>query len=254
MRRGHMQWFLCREATASVAYLSMKVDLRAKTIGTVMNAEAITFGGSGSGEASPDPQIATRLVNKVLLLAATPRDMTRLALDEEAREITQTLRMSEHRDAWNLITAWAVRPDDILQQLNQHRPRMVHFSGHGSATGALVLSDAQGMSAVVDPAALDALFSALKDDIRLVLLNSCYSLVQAAAISRTIDFVVGMNTTVGDRAAIVFAGAFYRALGFGRSVQQSFEQARVSVMLHGIPEHQTPVLLVRNGASAHELL
>ena len=40
-----------------------------------------------------------------------------------------------------------------------------------------------------------------------------------------------MNTTIGDEAAKLFAASFYRAIGFGRSIQDAFEQARVALML-----------------------
>jgi CHAT domain-containing protein len=223
----------------------MKVDLIAGTIGTVMNADAITIDSSGRVAQHAAP---TRI--KVLFLSANQRSTTRLAIDEEAREIDHKIRMSEHRDALDVITAWAVRPDDLLQQLNQHRPQIVHLSGHGTSDGAVILTDAQGEPKPVSSAALEALFASMRDNIRVVVLNACYSRVQAEAISQNIDFVIGMSHAIGDQAAIVFAAAFYRALGFGRTVQASFEQARVALLLEGIPEHNTPALLVRHGTSA----
>lgn len=223
----------------------MKVDLFANNIGTVMNADTITVDQSGRVVQNTAPSSM-----KVLFLAANPRSTTRLAIDEEAREIDQKIRMSEHRDVLDVVTTWAVQPGDLLQQLNQHRPKIVHLSGHGTSGGAVILVDAHGEPKPVSAAALSALFSTMKDNIRLVFLNACYSHVQAEAISRSIDFVIGMNSAVGDGTAIVFAAAFYRALGFGRTVQESFEQARVALMLEGIPEQNTPVLLVKSGVSS----
>src|SRR5690348_11295843 len=55
-------------------------------------------------------------------------------------------------------------------------------------------------------------------------LNACYTRVQAEAISDVIDYVIGMNATIGDKAASAFAASFYRAIGFGRSVKDSFDQ------------------------------
>jgi hypothetical protein len=72
---------------------------------------------------------------KVLFLAANPTSSSRLAIDEEMHAIEQKVRASEHRDALVFQSAWAVRPDDLLQLLNQHQPHVVHFSGHGSSKG-----------------------------------------------------------------------------------------------------------------------
>lgn len=229
----------------------MKVDLKANTIGTMMNADVITIDGD---RVSPSPQPVLRQKTRVLFVATNLRDLAQLAIDEEAREVVRKVRMSDHRDDLDVVVACATRPDDLLQLLNQHRPRIVHFSGHGSSAGALMLSDDRGQVAPVAASALDALFATLKEDVRLVVMNACYSRVQAAAISRNIDFVVGMNGTIGDRAAIVFAAALYGALGFGRSVRQAFDQARVALMLDQIPEDQTPALFVRDGASADDAL
>ena len=184
---------------------------------------------------------------KILFLASNPKDVTSLNLDEEIRSITTKIRASEHRDALDLISRWAVRPDDLLQELNAHKPTVVHFSGHGSSSGELVLMDDLRQAKTVSPNALKALFSTLRDNVRLVVLNACYSNTQAEAIAQVIDCVIGMNTSIGDNAAITFAASLYRAIGFGRSVKESFEQGKVSLMLESILEEDTPELLVREG-------
>ncbi len=61
--------------------------------------------------------------------------------------------------------------------------------------------------------------------------NCCYSRSQAEAIAEHVDCTVGMNMRIGDRAAIIFAASFYRALGFGRSVREAFEQGKVALLL-----------------------
>lgn len=184
---------------------------------------------------------------KALFLAANPADTSRLKLDEEIREITAKIRAAEYRDRIELVSLWAVRPDDLLQALNTHKPQIVHFSGHGSRQGEIILLDESGASKPVSAAALQALFKTLKDNIRLVILNACYSRQQALAIVEVIDNVIGMKEAIGDRAAISFAASLYRAIGFGRSVQEAFEQGRVALMLEGIPEENTPELLTRSG-------
>ena len=47
---------------------------------------------------------------KVLFLVSNPLTQDRLALDEECRQISAKIRSSDHRDAIELIAAWAVRP------------------------------------------------------------------------------------------------------------------------------------------------
>ncbi|NJQ97052.1 MAG: hypothetical protein HC784_03840, partial [Hydrococcus sp. CSU_1_8] len=74
-----------------------------------------------------------------------------------------------------------------------------------------------------------------------VILNACYSEIQAKAIAEQIPFVIGMNQSIGDEAAIIFSIGFYKALGAGRSIEDAYKFACLEIQLQGIPEHLTPV-------------
>lgn len=180
---------------------------------------------------------------KILFLAANPTGTTQLALDEECRQITEKIRAADHRDSLELITRWAVRPEDLLQHFNQHKPHVVHFSGHGTRTEEIVLLDKDKNPKPIPAPALRQLFATLKDNIRVVVLNACFSKSQAAAITDVVDCAIGMNKAIGDDAAITFAAAFYQAIGFGRSVKVAFESGKTALMLEGIPEEKTPDLI-----------
>jgi len=164
------------------------------------------------------------------------------------------LRASEYGDVFLLIAVPAARPDDLLQTLNQHRPKIVQFSGHGAKTGELLFLDNQGNAKPIAPAALKILFQALKDDIRLVILNACYSESQALALAEVIDCVVGMSDAISDGAAIAFIASFYRALGFGRSIQNAFDQGLAALGLEGLDEQATPRLVTRPGVDPTQVI
>jgi hypothetical protein len=193
-------------------------------------------------------------VKTILFLAANPPSTKQLALDEEAPEIEVKIRASAHRDTMRVKTRWAVRADDLLQALNEDRPTIVHFSGHGAGRAGIALHDGTGVDHLVSTRALKCLFSAMKDDIRVVVLSACYSCEQAREIVDVIDCVVGMKASVRDDVARVFAAAFYRALGFGRTVQNAFDQGLVAVELRGINGSQVAELLVRPGVDASTLV
>jgi diguanylate cyclase (GGDEF)-like protein len=186
---------------------------------------------------------------RILFLAANPRGTPWIQLDEEIRAITKRIQESSHPDSLELISMWAVRTDDLLQGLNKHKPHIVHFSAHGTRVGEIIFVSEGGKPKAVGAKALRALFETLRDNVRVVVLNACYSKIQAAAISEVIDCVVGIQNSLQDSFAIAFAASFYSALGFGRSVQEAFEQGRVAILLEGGSEHDTPDLLVRTGVN-----
>lgn len=183
---------------------------------------------------------------RLLFLAASPK-VSPLGLDEEIREITAKIRAAEYRDSLEVISKWAVRPDDLHQVLLEYRPHVLHFSGHGTQSKELVLLDSKGDPKPVSKEAIVDLMRVLQDNLRLVVLNACFSQPQAEAITQVIDCAIGMDREVGDEAAIKFAAAFYRAIGFGRSIQTAFDLGRSSLLLEGIPEENTPRLMFRNG-------
>src|ERR1051325_8582017 len=68
----------------------------------------------------------------ILFLAASPHDTSRLALDREARAIHLELKRSGYRDRFDFVTRWAAEPLDLLRELRELKPTIVHFSGHGA--------------------------------------------------------------------------------------------------------------------------
>jgi hypothetical protein len=145
-----------------------------------------------------------------------------------------------------------VRPEDLQQFLLEDEPAIVHFSGHGGGKIGIVLhSQDQDEERLVAEEALADLFRIFKNQIKVVVLNACFSEVQAAAIVKEIDIVIGMSDSVGDEAARVFAAAFYRGLAFGQSVKTAFDLGVNDLRLLGFShEDHIPRLLVRPGLDA----
>lgn len=61
-------------------------------------------------------------------LTANPFGTDRLTLDEEPRAGQEGLERSGHLDRFEFATRWAVRPLDLLGELHELRPTIVHFS------------------------------------------------------------------------------------------------------------------------------
>lgn len=185
---------------------------------------------------------------KILILAANPSNSDRLRLDQEVREIETELLLAKSRDSFQLISKWAVRVDDLVRALLDYNPQIIHFSGHGAGNEGLALEDDTGKLQLVKTDPLARLFSLARNTVQCVVLNACYSKVQATAIHQHIDCVVGMNKAIGDKAAIQFSAKFYQALAAGRSFQYAYNFACTVLDLSGSLESTTPVLLNRNEA------
>lgn len=190
----------------------------------------------------------------VLFLAANPVGTGSLQLDEEARSIHQKIRMSDYRDSVRFESRWATRSGDILQAINETNPTIVHFSGHGAPNGDLVLLNPDGSAKMVSKEAISMAMATASDTIRLIVFNACFSESQAKSVIEYIDAAIGMSTSIGDEAACVFAAQLYSSIGFGRSLQISFNQAVAQLMLEGIPEDRTPKLYVKDSINANDII
>lgn len=190
----------------------------------------------------------------VLFMASNPIDVPPLRLDEEARDISEMIRKSEHRDSVSFVTKWAVRPQDVLQSINEENPTIIHFSGHGSDNDEIVFESPDGRAKLVSKEAIVQTMMVSSDSIRLVFFNTCFSYGQAQAVVEHVDAAIGMNTSIGDEAAKVFASQFYSAIGFGLSLKKAFQQAKARLMLEGIDEEDTPALYVRDGLDSSDII
>ncbi len=96
---------------------------------------------------------------------------------------------------------------------------------------------------------LARLFKTLRDNVRCVVLNACYSATQGAALAEEVGCIVGTSRSITDEAAILFASGFYGGLGYGRSVQTAFELGlrEIEIDLVGLGEEAIPQLLVKDG-------
>jgi len=229
---------------------------------------------------TPSPKTIMKK-HTILFLAANPTGTNPLALGEEARAIQAELERSGYRDCFALETRWAAQPLDLLRELRKLKPTVVHFSGHGgpSPVGAeamgqrpsrdvsanvgtsdnepqrgLFFQGLDGRAQLVTAQALHDTFGAAGSSVKLVVLNACYSDVQAEALRAHVDCVVGMSGSILDDAARSFAIGFYGGLGELEPVAAAFRQGCAAISLEGLRDSDRPQLKVRDGVDASMLV
>ena len=190
---------------------------------------------------------------KILILTANPSNTGSdpLRLDAEVRRIEEALQRSRYRDRFQITAKLAVRTLDLRRALLDYRPQIVHFSGHGTETQGLLLENDAGQYQLISTEALAGLFGIFETgEIECVLLNACYSEVQAKEIHAYVDCVIGMNQPIGDKSAVLFAEAFYDALGAGSDYEEAYKIGCSAISLEGSSEYSTPVLKYRKRRGA----
>ncbi len=180
---------------------------------------------------------------RILFLASEPMNEGKLRLGAELQQIRNRLSANP---SFEIKDYQAVKPDDVLQTILNYKPHIVHFSGHGEETGEICFEDDRGNSKTVPPTALALLFKSASETVKCVLINACFSEVQAKAISQFIPLVIGTKKEISDTAAIKFSTGFYTALDSDlsqKSFLKAFDIGCISIKFENLPEDLTPIAI-----------
>jgi hypothetical protein len=208
----------------------------------------------------------------ILFMGANPPGTRSVQLEIEHSRIAAELQNKFRLPVEKFLSA-----EQIPELIIQHKPYIVHFSGHGqnpesgehgevsaAATraigrlpenygqkgGIVVFSDNMLNLEIVDDDVLDFLFSTAVNElgipIQVVVFNSCYSESQAKVIGKYIPYVVGTANAIKDETAIAFASGFYFGLAQGLTVEKAYATGRMKAVIKDI-KAKNLIVLYKNG-------
>jgi hypothetical protein len=203
---------------------------------------------------------------KLLILSSNPRQD--LNLDREISDLNNAL---QRLGIFEISLGLGVPAQEISELIAQHSPEIVHFCGHGAGAKGLVFQDEEGKEQLVSTEILARIFKTFGSEINCTVLNACDTVPQAEAIVEYINYAIGMNQPILDKAAYHFSVGFYKGLGSEKSIDQAYEMGCIAIQIWSetnsqstqsrqyrkfeytgeigqpapplLPEHQKPVLL-----------
>ena len=197
------------------------------------------FSGTLKTDSSPY-QDSLDANERILILAANPKNAPQLRLDEEVREIYAVLKIAREKGQVVLEQRWAARFKDLKEALLEFKPTVIHFCGHGAENEGLIFENETGYAEIVNTQQISEYLKFFATQIKCVLLNTDYSQVQAQEIAKYIDYTIGFRSPLGDKDFISFSLGFYRALGAGYSFEQAYNFGIAE--LGDISEDKLPIL------------
>jgi tetratricopeptide (TPR) repeat protein len=181
---------------------------------------------------------------RILFLASDPSNASRLHLGKELQSVRNKLVGNQNFEIKDHL---ATKPNDVMNEIMNYKPHIVHFSGHGFETGELCFENDRGEAKVIPPEALASLFRLATDHVKCVIVNTCYAEKQAKAIAEYVPVVIGTKKEISDDAAFNFSTGFYTALEpdlSQNSLHKAFNLGCIAIQFDGnLEEHLTPILI-----------
>jgi hypothetical protein len=178
------------------------------------------------------------------MFASGPEDHEKISLDHEMHDIQEQLAASRLGHLVQFELCPAARVTDLFDRLNRFVPRLVHFSGHGTAEG-IVLSTPSNFPKVVAAGDLIGVIQSTLEVSPVILFNICDSAAFARQAAQSAEVAIGMAGPITDAAARTFTVRFYGGIASGRSVQTAYAQAVQALRSAGHPDADLPQLYFR---------
>jgi hypothetical protein len=176
----------------------------------------------------------------ILLVTANSRNAA-LDLEYEHRLIVKAVR--EGGDESITVEALpAATFQDLEEALAKKSYDIVHFSGHGGEYGGLYFRDDEGNDTAVSPAQLAGLLK-VRNDIRCVVLNACFSLRGGYLINMNVPFTIASEDELSDPVAFAFSAGFYLELASGKDIPAAYIEAVSSCISQDFYVTRLPILL-----------
>ncbi len=192
------------------------------------------------------------MTTKILVLASNSQGTEQLRLNPEIRDIEDALEKGKNREQFVLRSRGAVRVKDLQHWIRKTEARIVHFCGHGTGSQGLVLETTSGQQQLLDTQAIADLFKLFATQVECVVLNACYSQVQAAEINKHINYVIGTKKEIRDDAAFAFSKGFYEALGDGETIERAYKFGcnRIQLEIYGSSKGERKLVPVYSEAES----
>jgi CHAT domain-containing protein len=186
---------------------------------------------------------------RVLYLLANPASQGALRTDAEFRYVQEEVRGSKYRDKIDLVISPAADAKSVLKGINDYRPQVIHFSGHGGG-GSIWLDDGKVHKSVGGAMKFDLLadtLAATDSRPKLLVLNACDTLIGAEVLLDAVEVVIAMSDSISDVGAATFAAQFYAAVASAQSTYVALNQGKVAMKIASLSDAHLPEMIHRKG-------
>jgi Tfp pilus assembly protein PilF len=185
-----------------------------------------------------------QIARKILMLSANPENTAESSKRTGLKEIRDALKRSNYSQLLEIQERLDTSAADISQVLSELQPYIVNISGDEDGIDSLTLANISGENIFKNREELIAnLFQYHSKNIKCIILNGCFSIIQAREIIRYVEFIIGISQNLKNSTVINFLAEFYYQVGSQRTIRDAYYQSCNFLERTGTTSDLLPVLL-----------
>ena len=142
----------------------------------------------------------------------------------QLKRTKESIAKAKFGQSVGLTGVFNITLDQMLVELNNRSPDVLHLSGKQEG-GNVKMHNARGKLTPICAERLAEILASYQKSLRLVILDTCFSLPQARTIVKKVDMAIGVASAIADPVAIDFFAMFYNAVASGVSIKHAHELA-----------------------------
>ncbi|MGC1396185.1 MAG: tetratricopeptide repeat-containing serine protease family protein [Coleofasciculaceae cyanobacterium] len=200
-------------------------------------------------------------VKSILMLSANPKNPKTERRKKEIEKITNALgratlkRREKHKNPTLFDEPHDkldIKADKLDEELSAIKPWIIQISGSANGIEGLTRESDSGRATSKTPEkSIADLFEFHAKSVQCIILNGCYSDVQAREIVQYIDFVIGINQDLEESKVLKFLDDFYFYIGSERTIIDSYQRSCHHLNGTGIQNKLMPILLDKSNEKQH---
>lgn len=171
----------------------------------------------------------------------------------QLREIKDSVNLARYPKSVRFRGVFKVHVNTLFEELNREMPDVFHFSGKQSG-GDILMRMEDGTLTKVSDMALAGMFRSLDRGLRLVIIDTCYSLRCARTIAKAVPCAIGVEGDPFEHEAVLFYKQFYQALASGRSLKDAMAKGQAAMKFAKIPAVRIPQLCCQPGVDPGKIV
>lgn len=171
----------------------------------------------------------------------------------QLREIQDSVNAARHPKSVRFRGVFKVHVNTLFEELNRETPDVFHFSGKQSG-GDILMRMEDGTLTKVSDMALAGMFRSLDRGLRLVIIDTCYSLRCAKTIAKAVPCTIGVEGDPYEDEAVLFYRHFYQAVASGRSLKDAMAKGQAALKFAKVPANRIPQLCCQPGVDPGKIV